>query len=344
MSARALLEALRSRAVAEAELRARELAAPAPSAPTTAVVAALEALGAARAAGASPDSLSRVTEALDAGAASRALSDDEALGFDALEEAALALLAAADSDDDPSAHEDAVRAALAARARAEHVRLGAEAVGAKVPDLALAFVLAHDELVAPALARLTAWNDARGELAAAVAPELRARFAFVTKAVHVAPEAIAHVGAVAELARIFPDVRARVSPAAASSPAPAPVTSLAAWARARRARARASDAPIAVAASTDGGALTVLARDEVEVSLRGDATLVVDVHAPLAEGASPSVTTAAGRAIAMAPVPRTLGRFRVDLGERDAGEGPLTLAIPLEAGTITLRVPPDGDE
>lgn len=336
MNARALLEALRARALAEAERRVRDLEGAAPAAD---VVAALEAVGAARAAGASPDSLSRVNAALDPGVASRALADDAALGFDALEEAALALLAAALAGDDPGEHEAAVRGALAARARAENVRLGAELVGAPIPDLALAFVIAHDELVAPALARLTAWNDARGELAAAIAPEHRARFAFVTKAVHVAPSAIAHVAAVAELARAFPEVRERLAPAPAAPPR---ITSLAAWAKARRARG--VDAPIAVAASTDSGAITVLASDPVEVSLRGDATLVVDVHAPLAEGAAPSVTTAAGRVVPMAPVPRTLGRFRVDLDDRDAAEAPLTVTIPLEVGALTLRVPPDGDE
>ena len=294
------------------------------AAPPRDVVAALEVVGAA-ADVRRPRRILERARALDPGVASRALADDA-------RRSASTRAGGRCSRSSPPPLRATIRAStgggparLAARAPPS-TRLGAGRLsGARIRSVLPAFVIARRARVAPiAPARAhrlerRARRARRGDRARAPrAP------AFVTLAAHVALR------------------RSRTWRRSPSSPAPSPrsasasrrspprrhrVTSLAAWAKGRRPR----PTRIAVAASTDSGALTVLASDQVEVSLprRRDARGRRPRRSPRARRRRSRPRPAASSRWRRSA--RTLG-LRVDLDDRDAAGGPLDPRDPARAG------------
>lgn len=274
----------------------------------------------------------------------------------------------------------ALERALDARDRVELALLGAEVLGPGDPTLdeeLRAELDAFEEILRPELWRLTVTNDHRARPLAFVPPTYRDRFWWRFDGIDLDPRAVDALPAVASLVSRYPEARDQLERLVdadhawhrnepwveSTTPEPArdrgvetggDVVSLAGWV-ARRARATpgvevvrrsegdGEDEPLALAAAPPDAELPLLELPEVELSFRAPRELLVDVLADRDPSRPPSLRRLDGRIDDLAPVPNALERFSIQLDEPLLDETGVVLRIPLAAGTLEIRLPPEGE-
>ncbi|HEU4407050.1 MAG TPA: hypothetical protein VFS43_17410 [Polyangiaceae bacterium] len=303
-------------------------------------------------------------------AAERALARDDAEGE--LEDAAITLrsrLDALDEGAEAGGLAADVAAALARRDRAELRLLGAALALGVDPDRVEAGAagrLEFEALVRPELFRLCAFNPARREALAALAPALRARFWWHYEGADLDPGAAAALPAVAALVASFPAagerfaslVRARRAwasspgrgePGASSAPArpPAgPPYTLRDWVE-RRAWRGGPGAPaserLPLAAAPDDE-VVLIDETDYQISWGPPAALIVDLVADRRPGARPTLRLGDGSIVQADEVEGAVERFAFSLPARALDETSAWLTLPLARGPLGLELPPGGRE
>jgi len=283
----------------------------------------------------------------------------DAMG-DALADSALSLCRMlANQDDDHAGSTRSLAencaALLGPRDRAEHELLGAAFVLGCAPETLASSSSARwvfDDVVRPETWRLVAVNELRQASLSRIAPSLRARFWWWHDGAAVNVEAVAALGAAAQLVAKFPHARVRFdslvraqaiwdSSAKTSLSDAGPVRTLRAWLTRRSPfRTSTGDAPLHLPlAAAAGDEHTVLENCELQLSFAAPSRLIVDLLSDRRPGAPLVLRTSRGLSVTATSVANTNERFAFELSDAILDEGPITISVPLTTGDLDIVLP-----